>query len=47
VLDVATQHAISAHGHSEGAELREMTCTTLEPEEGYVAGHREPQPFPG
>jgi hypothetical protein len=47
VLDVATQHAISAHGHSDGDELREMIRTTLEPEESYVAGHREPQPFPG
>ncbi len=46
VLDVATQHAVSAHGHSAGAELREMIRTSLEPEESYVAGHREPQPFP-
>jgi hypothetical protein len=47
VLDVATQHAVAAHGHADGPELREMIRTTLEPEESYVAGHREPQPFPG
>ena len=47
LLDVATHHAVSAHGHADGPELREMIRATLEPEESYVAGHREPQPFPG
>jgi len=47
VLDVATQHAAAAHGHSDGPELREMIRTSLEPEESYVAGRREPQPFGG
>jgi hypothetical protein len=46
VLDAATQHAVAAHGHPEGAELREQVRAMLEPEESYVAGHREPQPFP-
>jgi len=47
VLDVATQHAVSAHGHSGGPELREQMRTILEPEENYIPGQREPQPFPG
>jgi hypothetical protein len=47
LLDVATHHAVSAHGHPDSPELREMIRTTLEPEESYVAGFREPQPFPG
>jgi hypothetical protein len=47
VLDVAAQHAVSAHGHSEGPELHEQIRTILEPEENYVPGQREPQPSPG
>jgi len=47
VLDVAAQHAVSAHGHADGPELREQIRTILEPEESYMPGHREPQPFPG
>jgi hypothetical protein len=47
VLATAAQHAVTAHGHSDGPELREQILSMLEPEESYVAGHREPQPFPG
>jgi hypothetical protein len=46
VLDVAAQHAVSAHGHSEGPELREQIRTILEPQESYMPGQREPQPLP-
>jgi len=45
VLDTAAQHAAAAHGHADGPELREQIRSTLEPEESYVAGDREPQPF--
>jgi uncharacterized protein DUF1059 len=47
VLDVAAQHAVSAHGHAEGPELREQIRTILEPQENYVPRQREPQPFLG
>jgi hypothetical protein len=47
VLDTAAAHAVAAHGHADGPELREQIRTMLEPEESYVAGAREPQPFPG
>jgi hypothetical protein len=47
VLATAAQHAVTAHGHSDGPELREQIRSMLEPEESYVVGHREPAPFPG
>jgi uncharacterized protein DUF1059 len=47
LVDIAAQHAATAHGHSDSPELREQIRATLEPEESYVLGHREPQPFPG
>jgi hypothetical protein len=47
VLDAAAQHAAAAHGHAEGAELREQIRSILESEESYTPGYREPQPFPG
>jgi plasmid stability protein len=47
VLDAATQHAVAAHGHSGGSELREQIRAMLEPEDSYVPGQREPQPLPG
>jgi predicted small metal-binding protein len=46
VMNTAAEHAVSAHGHTDGPELREQIRTMLEPEESYVAGHREAQPFP-
>ena len=47
VLDAAAQHAVAAHGHAEGPELREQIRAILESEESYVPGQREPQPFRG
>ncbi|MCW3031008.1 MAG: hypothetical protein JWM66_1141 [Solirubrobacterales bacterium] len=47
VVETAAQHAVAAHGHADGPELREEIRMTLEPEDSYVAGSREAQPFPG
>lgn len=47
VVETAAQHAAAAHGHSDGPELREQIRATLEAEDSYIPGHREPQPFPG
>jgi hypothetical protein len=47
LVSTAAQHAVTAHGHADGPELREQIRAMLEPEESYVAGRREPQPFPG
>ena len=46
VLDAATAHAVAAHGHAESPELREQVRAMLESEESYVAGQRQPEPFP-
>jgi len=32
VLDAATQHAVSSHGHNDGPELREMLRSGLREE---------------
>lgn len=37
VLDAATAHAVTTHGHSETAELREMLRGSLEPAEPALA----------
>jgi Protein of unknown function (DUF1059) len=47
VVDAAAQHAVAAHGHPQGPELREQIRSMLESEDSYVPGQREPQPFPG
>ena len=47
VIATAAQHAASVHGHQDGPELRAQLRDLLEPEESYVAGMREAQPFPG
>jgi uncharacterized protein DUF1059 len=47
VLDVAAMHAVAAHGHTEGPELREQIRSILETEDSYVRGQREALPFPG
>jgi Protein of unknown function (DUF1059) len=47
VVDVAAAHAAAAHGHVDGPELREQIRMTLEPEESYVMGQRQPEAFPG
>jgi len=46
VVDTAAAHAVAAHGHADGPELREQIRSMLEPEESYVAGHRQAEPFP-
>jgi hypothetical protein len=47
VVEAAVAHAVASHGHSDTPELREQVRGTLEPETAYIAGMREPQPFPG
>jgi hypothetical protein len=47
VVETAAQHAVAAHGHSDGPELREQIGSMLETEDSYVAGHRQAEPFPG
>jgi hypothetical protein len=47
VVEAAIAHAVATHGHSDTPELREQMRVLLEPETDYVAGMREPQPFPG
>lgn len=47
VVDTAAQHAAAVHGHQDTPELREQIRVMLEPEDSYVPGHREPEPFPG
>ena len=47
LIDAAAQHAVVAHGHSDGPELREQVRLMLEPEDSYIAGQREAQAFPG
>ena len=37
VVDAATAHAITAHGHEDNAELREMIRGSLEPAERALA----------
>ena len=47
VITTAAQHAVTAHGHQDTPELRSQLRVMLEPEESYVSGAREPEPFPG
>jgi uncharacterized protein DUF1059 len=47
VIATAAQHASAAHGHEDTPELRAQLQAMLEPEDSYVAGKREPMPFPG
>lgn len=37
VLDAATAHAVTKHGHTETPELREMLRASLEPAEPALA----------
>jgi hypothetical protein len=46
VIATAAQHAVTAHGHQDTPELRTQLQAMLEPEDSYVAGAREPEPFP-
>jgi hypothetical protein len=47
LVDAAAAHAVAAHGHADGPELREQVRMMLEPEESYVAGQRQAEAFPG
>ena len=47
VVATAAQHAAAVHGHADTPELREQVRAMLEPEESYVAGQRQAEPFPG
>lgn len=47
VVAAAAEHAASVHGHADGPELRGQVRAMLESEDSYVAGRREPEPFPG
>jgi len=47
VVGAAAEHAASVHGHADTPELRDQLRGMLEPEGSYVAGVREPEPFPG
>jgi hypothetical protein len=46
VIATAAQHAAAAHGHEDTPELRSQLQSMLEPEESYVSGARQPEPFP-
>ena len=46
VLAAAAQHAVSAHGHEDTAELRDMLRSILESEDSYIPGSRTAEPFP-
>jgi uncharacterized protein DUF1059 len=46
VIAAATHHAVAAHGHEDTPELREQLRGMLEPADSYIAGTRQPEPFP-
>jgi hypothetical protein len=46
VVTAAAQHAVAVHGHQDSPELREQLRALLEPEESYIAGVRQAEPFP-
>jgi hypothetical protein len=46
VLAAAAQHAVATHGHSDTPDLHSQLRGMLEPEDSYVAGVRQPAPFP-
>ena len=46
VVATAAQHAATVHGHEDTPELREQLRAMLEPEGSYIAGERQPEPFP-
>jgi len=47
VVRAGAEHAASVHGHTDSPELRDQIRTMLEPEDSYMPGSREPEPFPG
>ena len=46
VVEAASQHAVSAHGHEDTPELREQTRGFLEPAEAYQPEGREQEAMP-
>ena len=46
VIETAAQHASAVHGHADSPELRAQLRLLLEPEDAYVPGARQPEPFP-
>jgi Protein of unknown function (DUF1059) len=46
VVSAAVQHAATVHGHQDTPQTREQIRAMLEPEEAYMPGAREPEPFP-
>ena len=46
VVEVAIAHAVAVHGHADTPELREGIRGLLEPEDSYIPGARQPEPFP-
>ena len=46
VIATAAQHAATVHGHQDTAELRAQLKELLEPEDSYIQGARQPEPFP-
>jgi hypothetical protein len=46
VIATAAQHAAAVHGHQDSPELRAHLREMLEPEDSYLPGTRQPQPFP-
>lgn len=46
VISAAAEHAVSVHGHQDGPEMREQLRGMLEPENSYVPGERDKEPFP-
>lgn len=47
LVDAAVQHAVSVHGHEDSPEMRVQLRALLEPEDTYVSGRRQAEPFVG
>lgn len=46
VVNAAAEHAVSVHGHQDSPEMREQLRGMLEPEDSFIPGEREKEPFP-
>jgi predicted small metal-binding protein len=46
VVRAATEHAVSAHGHTDTPEMRAGVRATLEEADAYDPAPRTPEPFP-
>ena len=46
LVAAAASHAVTVHGHQDTPELRAQLLALLEPEESYVMGGRQVEPFP-